>query len=294
MTSIPIIFQGGSYGSYLSWLLESVFTHETLYDPFVSSTGSSHNLKNPRRLRIDDWLKNPKNFSKVPFLRVHPKEEKYHSFLDNTNKLTEYFGKSILIYPSRNDYLLHSNNYVYKIWDNFWTGPLKYIDRDNLYNNFPVAKDTPIDQVPTWIIREWLSYNFIGMIDDTLEWFLPDRLHNKNCLIIYINQLLYHLPETIVKIQNFINMPLIKDIDDVMPYHKKNISLQKYLNQDSISADIISAIKNNDQSLTWDKNSLTIITECWIQHWIRNAGYDFKCNKLNNFPTTSKALIQLL
>lgn len=294
MKQIPIIFQGGSYGSYLLWLLSMLFTDEKLYEPFNKNTGSSHNMHSVRSLNIDLWLNDYNTPIDGMFLKVHAKLENHHSLLDNITKLTLHFGKSILIYPSHNTYLLHSNNNVYKTSDNFWAGPLGYIDKENLYNNFPVARSTPLEEVPIWIIREWLSYNFFNAMNDQIEWNLPDSIKDDNCLIIYIDELLYQLPTTIAKIQNFLEMPLTKDISSILPYHDKNISYQKYLDQDKLASDIVNSIKENNKLLTWNQNNLTIITESWIQQWIRNAGYDFKCNELNQFPTTSNELIQLL
>jgi hypothetical protein len=271
-----------------------LFTENKLYEPFNERTGSSHELKNLNILDITDWLKDQSCYASGLFLKAHPKTQADQSLLDNLYKITSYFGKSILVYPSDNTYLLHSNNYAYKIWDNFWSGPVGYLNKSNLYNNFPVDKNTPLEQVPTWIVREWLSYNFFNSMNDQIEWFLPDRIKNKNCLIIFINDLLYDLENTVEKIKNFIDMPMTKNINSILLYHKKNLSLQKYLNQDAIANKIVTAIKENDTSLSWNSDQLTIITESWIQQWIRTAGYDFKCFELNQFPTTSKELIQLL
>ena len=294
MQSIPIIFQGGSYGTYLIWLLNMLFTENKLHDPFNKNTGSSHNLKNIKQFEITDWLKDQSCYPAGLFLKTHPKTKIYHSFLDNLHKLTSYFGKSILIYPSDKTYLLHSNNYAYKIWNDFWAGPCGYMDRSDLYKNFPIDRNTPLDEVPTWMIREWLSYNFFNSMNAQLEWFLPDRVEDKNCLIIFIDELLYGLPLTINRIQQFIQLPLTKNIDSILPYHEKNISLQKYLTQDKLALTIIDSVKNNIDSLVWNNTDLTILTEARIQQWIRDAGYDFKCNELNQFPTSSKELINLL
>lgn len=294
MQTIPIMFQGGSYGSYLIWLLTMLFTDNELHDPFIPSNGSSHNLKQLSSFQIADWLADQSCYPKDLFLKIHPKMEKHHSFYNNACDLTTYFGKSILMYPSKSTYLLHSNNFVYKTRHETGEGPLAHVNKDDLYNNFPVDENTPLEELPNWITREWLSYGFFNSMNDQIEWFLPDRLVDKNCLIIFIDELLYDLNHTVEKIQKFINLPLIKNINDVLPYHTKNLSLQKYLNQDVLASNIIESIKINNESLSWNREDLTIISEAWIQQWIRNAGYDFKCFELNQFPTSSKELIQLL
>lgn len=295
MTSIPVMFQGGSYGTYLLWVLQMLFSDEEFYDP-QQKNGNSHNLKNVVEISIDidKWLNDPTCCANTSlFLKVHPKVLEQHSLFENVNKLTDYYGKSILLYPNKSTYLLHCNNYIYKIWDNIWEGPLSYINLDNLYDNFPVPRNTNIKDVPNWIIREWLSYNFFDSMNSQIEWFLPDRLTTKNCLVLYIDELLYNLDNTVNRIQNFVNIPLVKPVEFVHSFHSENISRQRYLTQDTIAANIIKSILNKT-NYTWNQQDLTIITESWIQREIRNQGYDFKCNELNNFPTSTNELIKLL
>lgn len=294
MNPIPVIYQGGSYGTYLMWVLQMLFTDEKLYNPFDSTTGSSHYIKQIPPIRIDTWLDNHSCYKGENFFRIHPKVKNSHSMLDNTNKLTSYYKKSILIYPSKNTYLLHIHNFVFKIWKDLWTGPFGYIDKKNLYDNFPVEKDTPIEQVPPWIIREWLSYNFFSAINDQIEWYLPDQFSRPDCLIIFIDELLYRLPETVRRLENFIGVSILKDMSDIIEYHNVNMLLQKHLTQDSTASSIINAIKHQDTSLTWNPKDLTFVTESYIQRWLRDSGYDLKCNGLNQFPTTSMELIKLL
>lgn len=294
VTSIPIIYQGGSYGTYLGWVLNMLFTDDQLHDPFDEKTGNSHNANKIDVIYIEKWMDDKSCHPAVPFPLVHPKTDVSMSLEENVTDLTSYFGKSILIYPTNKTYLLYANNYVYKIWDDLWKGPFFYIDKNNLYDNFPVDPETPLEDVEPWIIREWLSYNFFDATDISLEWFLPKHYVNKNCLIIFIDDILYNLESTVAKIKNFINMPLTKNIDCILPYHQKNISLQKFIKQDELADKIVTAIQEKDKSLSWQQNQLSIITEAWIQRWIRNAGYNLKCHGLNRFPTTSKELIRLL
>lgn len=295
MHPIPIIFQQGSYGTYLLWVLQMLFTNKEFYNPFDSTTGSSHYIQQTQESGLDVWLENHSCFDDRDFFRIHPKIKQSHSFLDNTHKITAHYKKSILVYPSKNTYLLHIHNYVFKIWcKDIWSGPLGYLNKNDLYDNFPVKKDTPLEQVPPWIIREWLSYNLFNSMDEYLEWYLPDQFSRPDCLTIFIDELLYSLPETVNKLENFFSMSVIKDISNIVEYHKVNLASQKHLTQDNTASLIIDSIKNQDTSLTWNSTDLTFITESYIQQQIRNLGYDFKCAGLNQFPTTSRELIKLL
>ena len=72
--------------------------------------GNSHKLKNLVTVDIDTWLSNPSDINNVLFFKNHPKTKHSHSLTNNVDQLTSYFKKSILLYPSKNTYLLHSNN----------------------------------------------------------------------------------------------------------------------------------------------------------------------------------------
>lgn len=290
MSTIPIMYQGGSYGAYVSWLIDTMFTDIKITNPF-ESTGTSHKHRSPV-LDIEKWTHRPNTYSELT-VKVHPKIRQYHSLPHHISLLTEFFGKSILVYPGKSTYLLHCNNYTYKIWDVLWSGPLAYMNREDLYNNFPVKQNTHLHDVPDWIVREWLSYNFFDSMNCQLEWFLPDTFNHQNCLIVFIDELFYEFEETLRKIQQFIEMPFTKNILDIKPLHVKNILNQKYLNQDSLANSIIASI-DTKQSLIWDSNQLTIISQSWLQNYFRQQGYEFRCHGLDIFPNNTEHLLTYL
>ena len=78
-----------------------------------------------------------------------------------------------------------------------------------------------------------------------------------------------------------------------MPYHKKNLSFQKYLNQDKTCNKILNAFFNNEQ-LEWDKKNITVISESFIQKKMRDNGYEIKCHDLNVFPNTINDLKKIV
>jgi hypothetical protein len=288
------MFQGGSYGMYLLWMLQMLFTDHEMYDP-GETNGNSHGLKNSYSINdTDHWIKSPHPVPVDFFFKVHPKTLEHHSLHTNVNKLTDYFGKSILLYPSKNTYLLHSNNFTYKIWKDLWSGPLAYMDRNNLYENFPVSRETKLENVPICIVREWLSYNFFNSMNAQLEWFLPDRLKSDKCLIIFIDDLLYNPNNTINRIREFVNIDFVKPFDTIISHHQTNLSRQQYIYQDSIANTIVESVVNNDIEYNWESKKLTIITEAWVQRELCNKGYNLKCNELNIFPTSTRCLIELL
>ena len=292
--TIPVIFQGGSYGSYLIWLLKMLFSDEKLYSPFELKKGNSHRVK-LHSIDIHQWLADHTVCDHTQnFVKVHAKIKSSDSLESNLTRLTDYFGRSILIYPSRQTYLLHSNNYVYKIRDDLWSGSLAYMDVNNLYNNFPVDRSVSLPNVPRYIIREWLSFNFFNSMNSQIEWYLPDRITHTNCLILFIDDLLYDLEKSLGIVKNFLQLPYTKDIKCILPYHKENLSAQKFLKQDQLAIDIINSVQTRQLDLCWKADDLTIITEAWIEQWLRQQGYHFKNFQLDNFPTSAAQLVDLL
>ena len=199
----------------------------------------------------------------------------------------------MIVYPSKKSYLLTVNNYYYKIWDDPWTGPLAYANKEDLYKNFPVDPDTPLSELPVWIVREYLSYNLFGSWENQVEWQFDKVFKNDNCLFVYVDDILNDPIGVANQIKNFMSINWVRDPKEILPYHAKNLSLQKYLNQDELSSNIVKATLSN-QHIEWSADSLTLPSEAWIQRSLRNAGYGLKCHGLNQFPIDSTALTSLI
>ena len=190
--------------------------------------------------------------------------------------------------------MLNVNNYYSKVWDNWWKERLTDPTfSDNLFNNFPVSKDTPINEIPVWIKRELLSYNLMPSWFDQVEWYHPDRWSHERCHLILISDLLYDFKNTILKIQKFCNLEFKKSIDDMLLYHNQMLSLQKWTTQDDLCNKIIDSIINN-QVFDWSNQELPLPSQSWIQWQLRNLGYEIQCHGLNIFPTNTTQLQELL
>ena len=191
----------------------------------------------------------------------------------------------LIAYPDPGSYLLNINNYMYKIWDDLWSGPLKYINKDDIYNNFAVAPGTPLVDINRAIIREYLSFNVFPSWESQVDWFLPDQLRNTQCHYVYLNDLLYRPVETLDRIKKFCNLIWTKDVGSVLDIHYQNLKAQKFLTQDLLANSILSAI-NNKQNFEWQSQDLTLITEAWIQCALRKQGKELQCDQLSVFPTS--------
>jgi len=298
--STVIVYNGGSYGTYLHWMLYTLTHPVEIFDP-TTAIGNSHNLgelvtaqdyQTVLEFSLERILATPTE--KIPIItRLHPKISSDQNISTNIMLLLEKIEKMIIVYPAPETYLLNINNFYYKVWDDPWSGPLAEVDPDNIYRNFPVAPGTPFNQLPNWVVREFLSYYLFIAWESQVEWYFPDRFQDPRCLYVYIDEILNNPLGTVDQIKKFMNLEWVRNPEDILPYHEKNLSLQKYLNQDQLCCKIVQAVLNNTL-LTWTKNDLTLPSEAWIQKDLRDRGFGLQCHGLNQFPTNSTALCELL
>jgi hypothetical protein len=291
-STVPIAYHGGTYGTYLEWCLTSLAGADQLILPFTD-LGSSHKFKgNP--LHVDAVSEFLSANQSTKFARFHPKNQQQHSISNRLDQVCDIVQHMIYIYPDRDSVLLTINNYFTKIWNNWWTDLFLITastDAKKLYQNWPVAADTAIQDIPVWIQREFLSLYFMPAWHDQVEWYHPDHWQNPGCHIITVKDLLNNFEETLQKISLFCNIEYVRPIQDLLPFHEQNLKNQKYLHHDALCADIISAVTNN-QNLLWEP--LSLLSEAWIQWQLRNLGYEIQCHGLDKFPTNSVHLHELL
>lgn len=302
-SSIGIVYNGGSYGTYLHWLIFTLTTDVPVISPLTDTT--SHGFEHqavqhgPKysNMTCRYSIKEFKALSSdsVPMLfRVHPKTHQTESAVFNIEKiLLSKIGQVLIAYPDPESYLLNVNNYIYKTSNDMWSGSLKYINKDDLYNNFAVTPGTPLVDIDRAIIREYLSFNVFPSWESQVEWFLPNRLHNKQCHFVYLDKLLYHPVETLEQIKKLCNLTWTKDVSSVLDIHYQNLKAQKFLTQDSLANSILSAI-NNKQNFEWQSQDITLITEAWIQCALRKQGKELQCDHLSVFPTSTSELAEYI
>lgn len=291
-TPIPIIYSGGSYGSYLSFVLSNIETQSNLHDikyPF-GKNGNSH-------LNISSTLHKTKNNNYVidvckdhsKFIKYHPKSTKDDVVSYEIDRLMNTVTHAILIYPSESDVLLSMNNAYFKIWDNWFDNILKddVVEdiklKHNLYSNWNIPSNTQcFNDIPTWIKREFLSYYMVPAWMDAHEWNLLSWYNNPNLHIITINMLLHNFKETITNISQYCSIKN-ENMHNMLHIHEKMLLFQEHINKDYICNNIITNYTNNTNCTI---NNLSIVDEAWIQWKLRSMDIEIKCNNLNTFPTS--------
>lgn len=290
MTTL-IAFNGGTYGTYLEWCLTTLSSTEKIVPPFTS-IGNSHAFKGNHIVNIDRWKAFKIENRLDQFARLHPKHHQHESLDDNMNYLCDTADSVVYLYPDKDSILFQLNNFTYKIWQDWWAHSFdSEIHVDKIYKNWPVSRDTEISNIPTWIKREFLSLYLMPAWFDQVEWYHPDRWSHPKCCVVKVNQLLHDFENTINRVKIHCNLQFKKDVGELLPYHQQNLKLQKYINQDQLCNQIISAVVNN-QVFEWEK--LTLTSESWLQWELRNCGFEIRCHGLDMFPTNSVQLKELL
>lgn len=291
--STLILYNAGAYGTYLEWVLNTLTTNVNLVSP-LTDAGSSHlsggillgGVGSPQ------WNQKLNQHKEIKLARAHPKIHAHESIQSNIDFSLKSFDKIIFCYPDQNSVLLNINNAFTKIWDDWIENRLKDSQfAEDLYTNWNIARGTPSKHIPVWIKREILSYNLMPSWQSEVEWFFPDRQKQTNCYFVFINELLYNFKHVIINIQQFCNLDFKKDINQLVLHHDKMLSLQKYLNQDTLCDNIVNSVINS-QKFNWD--FLPLASQSWIQWQLRNLGYEIRCDGLDIFPTNSVKLQELI
>lgn len=302
-SKILVSFPAGAYGTYLLWLIYTLTSTDDIVPPFKRH-GNSHNFYTLMRKKnipifqdiLTVNLNNTKIHNNVYLLKNHPKTLKTHSMEKTLNSLQSMFKKVLLVYPSKSNYLLCIHNFLYKTIDpgqTIFTGPNSTFYQKDIYDNYPDAQNIEPDNLPDWLLREYFSFNIFPSWEDQVEWFFPENYKNKNVLTIETSNLLYDLETTLETIKDFYNLKWTKNIKEILPIHKENLSLQKYLHLDLLCEKILDNFFNN-KPYSWNSKDLTIISQAYIQKKLRDNGYELQCYNLNDFPTSTENIKKIL
>jgi hypothetical protein len=283
------MFNGGSYGSFLHYVLNNISAQNDKNLPFGMSGNSHLFVHNVAHDETTLEIRHPNS----KFIKYHPKTQKNDNLGDNISKFADITHKSLLIYPSHNHKLLTINNYYSKIWANwFEDGELaddaeeKTIFVNNLYNNWDISRNTKFNDIPRWVQREFLSMYIFEAFDSHYEWNLLDWYSHPKLYTITTNDILYNFEETIRNVASFCEIDT-NNLYNILNDHKTMLSLQKHVDKDEICSNII---KNTLNDGYYIYNELSIIDEAWIQCELRNKGYEIQCDGLNTFPLDTRML----
>jgi hypothetical protein len=287
-----ILYPPGCYGTYVDWILRVLTTDLNVESPF-NDDGASHQIKESNWIKgisyWDDYVQSSNNY---PFVRMHPKISNKESVSTSIEKILKDTKNLILLEPTETTILLAINNQFSKACENWWAYQFSNsFDVNVLKNNWPLDNtSTDYNSFPIWVKREFLSFYFMPMWFDQVEYGV-ERPIDDRVLIVYIDDLLYNFEQTVKKMILHIGRKQTKDIATIKLLHQYNVSLQQFTNQDYICNEIIKSVIEN---INFSWKPITLLSESYIQWKLREMGFEIMCNELNTFPTNSLQLKELL
>lgn len=292
--NIAIVYNGGAYGTYLHWVLDTLTQNVPVESPFTN-VGNSHLFNGPACDCMDLYRQRVQDHTDYNIIRLHPKTLKTESLTDSLNFVSNTSNKVLYLYPDSESVLLVINNYMSKIWTDWWTNQfIDQISKEKIYKNWPVSPDTPIEKIPVWIKREFLSFYLLPAWYNQVEWFHLDHYTPKNnCQVIFVKDLLYNFEFTIEKTSNFLGVNFTKPISVLKDLHEVNLSLQQHKTQDKLCQNIINSVISR-KYLSWQDQELPLASQAYVQWQLRNNGFEIRCDGLDSFPNNSVQLADLL
>lgn len=287
--TIPILYSGGTYGTFISWCLHYFSGKDVTENPFELN-GSSHKFKAPggHLQNIEGWrdyLKTEKNFQ---FTRLHPKTEKTDSVIKNLEEILLNVQKAIVVYHDVSSTLLVINNKFEKIYEE---GYLQH-NKELFNTHFKNWNKSDLERMETWELREFLSFYIFQQHHDECENEQIEGYQNKKIKKINIKNLFSNFEYTIKELLIWSNLDVVRNNFDEK--YQIWIEKQKHRHKDEIVQKIIQSTLK-EEYYNWNDLELSIIDEAFIQMTFRDLHkLDLRCYNLNVFPTNTKDLKDLL
>ena len=301
MSKIAIVYGTGCYGTFVNWCLEYFSDPNFKLGLPLTSTGSAHDLPipmiDPTSLfpfsSIPEYLSNPDSHHDI--IRMHwvgllGLEGRYtESVTDRINLLEESFDKIIFLMPTEETLLWTADNKFFKLAE-------KYKNQTEHFTSVPeVLKDlenwpvTDLDNIETWILREWLSFHYRDSLRSECGLNVISEFKRIG-KIVTCEDLRDHFNETIKQCIEYIGKEIIRE-DELDSVYNSWIEKQYHVNGIDLVKNIVRHTIG-DMDLSWDK--LTFPQEVWLQMMLREQGYEIRCHGLNEIPTNSKQLRELI
>jgi hypothetical protein len=289
---LRIIFHTGAYGTYLHWLVHTMLS-TTVDDPLIES-GASHGFNNNHPVST---AQTAQGTIEIERLHLYPEPTSGDMAQTLHNHLAAH-GPAVFCYPRPCNYLLTINNHVYKSPHRLgeqhpspeaFYQKLFEFNRDNIRQGWNLEPDQMLLPQHRWILREFMSLNFFSNWQHQTGWYLPDQYTHPDCLYVYVEDLLQSPGAVLDQIRDFYGLVWQQPYSSVQHIHDRNLQLQQYRHQDSLAKDIMSAVEQQ-RTLQWQAEDITLVTEAYLQKSLRDLGLDLRCQDLNHFPTDASTL----
>lgn len=272
-----IVYPGGCYGQFTGWALEWIQgNYPVEYRPFTDKK-NSHKWNGNFMTSIDKAVAHPKERA-----HVHPINEETDNIVTGIEKSLTVYDKVIVIYPALSDFLWNCNNKLTKIYgEKGWF-------KNNSKHFGDMSKWKSKD---TWEYREFLSFWLYDQHMSETGYKDIIDYNNNRVFKIQINQIRDDFNNTFNKLSKWLQIENVRSDDDLTKLHMDWIQNELYLYKDKLIENIVDAIINN---VDIPMNECSIFDQADIQRKLRNAGYEIKCYGLNEWPSTTTQLRELI
>ena len=294
---INIFFVPGMFGSTVEFCIRnftneySLFVPESL-DSYILNDGSMHSFKKQYHLTSTELYKQLADTSQDPASITTPI---YPTVDSHFPELLEILKTSKSFVQSKN-ILLHSKDNCSGELNLFFQYEKIAIGLDlGLDIFFPLGKSLAQwnseyscwTDLEHWELREWFSIFYPEWVE---EWADSKQHADDNFLAVSNEDFLYNTKEELYKIFDYCGLtPNKNDLDNFIKIWQNK---QEYIiKQRDLCVDIVNNTLNNKQQ-SWSR--LNFVQEAVVQRRLRDAGYELKCWKLNEFPTETETLYNLL
>jgi hypothetical protein len=290
--TVPIVYNAGAYGTYVEWCLTTLCSNQTIITPF-NANGNSHGFTGNFLSGLQGWQQYKVNRPRHQFVRLHPKNLASESLSANLTEILQSAPGMVYLYPDHDHMLLVLNNYLSKCHDDWWLKNFaEDIDQSKIYSNWQVGNKS-ISEIPLWVRREFLSFYLMPAWHDQIEWYHLDTWMHPRSHNILIKDLLFDFERVMRQLQQAFGFKFARPIQDLLPYHEKNLALQVHQTQDQLCQNIVDSVVHGID-FDWSNQPLPLASEAYVQWQLRNLGYEIRCHELDKFPTDSVHLKELL
>ena len=299
--TLHILFVAGTFGTTLQYVLQAYSTKYTTnqllsnsYQSLVTADGSMHLFQKTGHWSCKQLLEDAVNGKiAVPLITTpaYPMPDYCASEVIEFFKDNFPLDKYVFVYIDSTEYAeINMLAQYYKVANGVLNKTLNIFCGNNVndiinWNN----EYTHWSNMQHWELREWLSIFYPVWVQ---EWIDGRQYADPTWLCISSKEILSNPHKTFQNILDYsggIDNTLITKFDEFVDYWR---SKQQYLidEYELINRIVSTAISN--ESFNW--SDLHIIAESIIQQKLRANGYKIKCYNLNEFPTSSIDLHNLL
>ena len=148
--------------------------------------------------------------------------------------------------------------------------------------------NTDWESFAIWQMREYISYWLVDCLRSLGDTTLYDSIGGR--CISTVELFDSDFVKTFSCIASDIGLN-VTDVEELYEHHRKFVAIQKFNNiQVKCEQWVDDVLYSNDAM----SPCLTIFDEAYVQHLLRQRGFEIKCYQLNKFPTNSRDLNRLL